>query len=159
MALKRSSVVVPPSYRLPFVSHVTPAIVSSFCTQGCRPAGVLLSNRQIRMAKPRCSTPLMTTLVLRERHWCRNWNTSVVTNKGTVTKYRKYKIWAHNKKKDVPLKTNINLDYIYRFSSYRAVNTVQTQLEKYITEHVTLLSNHMVIIPLGRTVTLALPHG
>jgi len=33
------------------------------------------------------------------------------------------------------------------------------QLQKYITEHVTLFSNHMVIIPLGRTVTLALPRG
>jgi len=33
------------------------------------------------------------------------------------------------------------------------------QLQKYLTEHVTLFFSYVVIILLGRTVTLAPPHG
>jgi hypothetical protein len=34
-----------------------------------------------------------------------------------------------------------------------------TQFQKYITEHMTLFGNHMVIILVGTSVTLALPHS
>jgi len=45
------------------------------------------------------------------------------------------------------------------WATYRQSGRKVTQLQKYITERVTLFSNRMVIIVLGRTVTPAPPNG